>query len=320
MLTIIVASLVALRVVTTRDSDPTSVDAGSSPSADPAPSQSADPSPPPQRVQESGPPLPELPKEVCVRRDRKATLRVVTYNIKSARFGGQLRLSDIARELATMDADVVLLQEVDRGRVISGRIDTPALLGEALDYRASFGSNVRFPTGEYGTAILSRFPILQEQNVLLPNRPGMQQRGLLGATIRVRGIPVNVYNTHLQHTSRPMRVVQMQTIVRLLAEDPLPGVLGGDLNDIPASPVMRVAYQVFDDTWTAVGVGPGHTVPAHKPRARIDYLLHQQGDDPDTTIKPLSAQVLGVGSSDHRGVLATYRLKAEADPICVPAA
>jgi endonuclease/exonuclease/phosphatase family metal-dependent hydrolase len=323
VLAVIVATLVGLRLVTHDDdgsSGPGSAaPSTSAPGADPSSTPSSNATLPPQPVAPSSPPL-ALTEVKCVPSDRHTTLKVVTFNIKSAHFGGRSRLAEIADELRSVDPDVVLLQEVDNYAAVSdGRGDQPALLGSALDYSWSFGLNVRFPRErQYGTAILSRYPIKEQRNVLLPNRPGMQQRGLLGVSVSVHGIPVDIYNTHLQHTSRAMRQDQVNAVVRLLAADPLPKIVGGDFNDTPASPVLQTMYSALSDTWSAVGQGEGHTVPASAPKARIDYLLYGQGASAGTTITPLSSEVLGAGSSDHRAVLATYRIDAEADPVCVP--
>jgi endonuclease/exonuclease/phosphatase family metal-dependent hydrolase len=268
----------------------------------------------------SGPVI-ERKKWRCVTPTRTAELTVVTYNIKSARYGGYSRLDQIARELEDTDADVVLLQEVDRNRYISGRVAQPDELGADLGFQYAFGLNVLRPgDSQYGTAILSRFPIESSLNTALPNRAGMQQRGLLHITVKVDDMQVSIYTTHLQNTSRSMRVEQIGRVVDLLGDDPLPTIIGGDLNDTPASPVLASAYSTLSDTWTAVGSGQGATAPAGSPRARIDYLLYQQGDDPQVVLAPESAEVLGVGSSDHRAVRATYSLTETQPEVCVPIA
>jgi endonuclease/exonuclease/phosphatase family metal-dependent hydrolase len=314
VLLLVAASLVSLRVVTTRDSSEETERGATAPLTTESPRVIT----PPQAVVPSGPVV-ERKKWKCVTPTKTTQLTVVTYNIKSARFGGYSRLSQIAAELADTDADIVLLQEVDRNRYLSGRVAQPDELSEALGFQYAFGLNVLRPgDSEYGTAILSRFPIESSVNTALPNRAGMQQRGLLHITVQVDGMPVSIYTTHLQNTSRSMRVEQMGRVVQLLGDDPLPTIIGGDLNDTPASPVLASAYSALSDTWSAVGSGQGATAPAGNPRARIDYLLYQQGDDPKTVLTPESAEVLGVGSSDHRAVRATYDLTETQPEVCVP--
>lgn len=255
---------------------------------------------------------------VCVEDDEASRLSVLTFNIHSARAAdGSVHLTAIAGELRRWRADVVLLQEVDRGRAWTGRVDMPAVLAKALGTDWTFGSNVRrSATNEYGTAILSRFPIVASRNVSLPAPPGTQQRGLLAATLDVDGTKVSVYNTHLENTSRAARLLQMRAITRVLADDPRPMVLGGDLNSRPGSPVLDLARQQLHDTWPAVGLGPGYTHSRLSPRTRIDYLLHDDGQDAD--LEPVAATVLRSGVSDHWAVRAGYRLISGSGEVCVP--
>ncbi|GAA4371569.1 endonuclease/exonuclease/phosphatase family protein [Nocardioides caricicola] len=258
-------------------------------------------------------------RETCVDGGTRTRLTVLTFNIHSARTpDGSVRLAEIASELATWDADVVLLQEVDRGRAWTGGVDMPAVLADQLDMAWAFGTNVRrSATNLYGTAILSRFPIESYRNTLLPAPPGTQQRGLLNAVIDVDGTRMSVYGTHLEHTSSDARVQQMQTIAPILAADELPKVFGGDLNAKPGSPVLLAAGPAVQDTWKAIGDGAGLTHPAGVPQHRIDYLMHGDGSDAD--LAPLATQVLTSNVSDHRAVWATYELSSgSATDVCVP--
>ena len=261
---------------------------------------------------------PSATSTVCVDSDEAVRLHVMTFNIHSARAGdGSVHLSTITDEIRRWRADVVLLQEVDRGRAWTGRVDMPATLADALGTSWTFGANVRrSATNQYGTAILSRFPIKDSRNVPLPAPPGTQQRGLLSATIDVKGTEVSVYNTHLENTSSAARLQQMRVIAQVLASDPRPMVLGGDLNSRPGSPVMDLATTQLTDTWPEVGLGTGYTHSARNPRSRIDYLLHDGGEDAD--LVPVDAMVLRSGISDHWAVRAGYRLVTDSGEICVP--
>jgi endonuclease/exonuclease/phosphatase family metal-dependent hydrolase len=252
---------------------------------------------------------PSLPSPTCP--GATVRLRVATFNIHGGiRGDDRYDLGGIADEIRSWDADVVLLQEVHRFRARSGMDDQPAELGRLLGMHAVFGRNVTYgaeargaPRREYGTAILSTRPIVDWSNQLLPNRPGMQQRGLLRATIRLRGHDVDVYSTHLQHDSADMRLAQTIAIREVLAGASTPFVIGGDFNAVPWSPPMRVLRDVATDAWPLIGTQPGLTAPQRVPRIRIDYLLHGAGG-----WIPEQAQVVRSGVSDHRAVLVDYAL------------
>ena len=218
-------------------------------------------------------------------------------------------LERIAQEIEAWDADVVLLQEVDRHRARTTYDDQPAELAARLDMNVAFGSNVVRPPAasgrqeqEYGTAILTRFPIHSRSNVALPNQPGLEQRGLLRVTLRIAGLWVDVYGTHLQHTRGNIRIEQMRAIKDAVADDLRPHLLGGDLNAEPDSPALTIAGSFLADPWAEVGDGPGLTVPAAVPHRRIDYVLHS--DD----WVPTAATTLLSGVSDHRAVKVEFDL------------
>ena len=252
---------------------------------------------------------PDLPTPSCP--GDTVRLRVATFNIHGGiRGDDRYDLAGIADEIRTWDADVVLLQEVHRFRARSGMDDQPAVLAGLLGMHSAFGRNVTYgperrgaPRREYGTAILSKRPIVDWSNQLLPNRPGMQQRGLLRATIRLRGHDVDVYSTHLQHDSADMRLEQSLAIREVLAGTSTPFVIGGDFNATSWSPVMRALRDVATDTWSEIGTDLGLTAPQRVPRIRIDYLLHGAGG-----WIPEQAQVVRSGVSDHRAVIADYAL------------
>lgn len=291
-------------------------------------------SPPPSSPPSTAPPTPRPPRptrptrtprpspapepgEVCVPQVTEKTLTVMTFNIKSGRVTGTVDMDRVGDQIAAYSPDIVLMQEVDKGRAWSNRIDEAALLGQRLGMEWAFGGNdVRSPTNMLGNAVLSRFPIVRSSNVQLPALPGKHRRGLLGALLDVDGIDLEVFSTHLEHTSSADRERQVGVIVDLLADRDLPRFLGGDFNAGPASATMARARTVATDTWLEVGSGPGFSAPSGRPRVRIDYLMHDGSDR--VAITPLQMQVLPTNASDHRAVMASYRLRQDDGTVCVP--
>ena len=254
-------------------------------------------------------PAPAAPAQATGCGAAPATLSVASYNILGAgsRFGGGYDLSRVSGDLAAWDVDVAILQEVYRKGGDPARKDQPAQLGAALDMAYAFGFNARKgPHTEYGTAILSRYPIVDRANTLLPNRNGLEQRGVLRATIEVGGRNVDVFDTHLQPGADDLKVTQARSVADVIsgrrAATGNPALLGGDFNSIPTGNPAAPLTAVLRDTWAAVGVGSGFTHPARRPNARIDRLYHSAGLTPvSTTVRPSKA-------SDHNAVSATYRL------------
>jgi len=241
---------------------------------------------------------------------RTHTLTVLTFNIHHGARHDELRLDKIADEIRASHADVVALQEVDRhDGSRSDDLDETAWLARRLEMPGVFGANrVRRaaerggPAREYGTALLSRYPIEHWRNLHLPNRPGLEQRGLLLATLDVDGLEVTVGDTHLQHTSQRLRVAQVTAVMALMAAIDRPRLLLGDFNDEPGTPPLALTRAVFTDPWPLVGEGDGKTVPPGHPRRRIDYTL---ADDAFTAT---ASKVLVSAVSDHRAVRTRFRV------------
>lgn len=230
-------------------------------------------------------------------------LRVATYNIHhGASPDGVLDLERIARAIDGFDADVIALQEVDRHwSDRSGLIDQTAWLSERLERHGVFGANLDQdpaapgqPRRQYGTAVLSRWPILSWSNTLLPRYDGGEQRGLLRATVNVRGTRVRIAGTHLTHNNDAERLTQARRILDLLGEAPERTVLTGDLNAVPSSPEIGALTTRFRDAWSA-GEGDGYTIPVLVPDRRIDYILASRD------VRAVAAEVVhrDPAASDH---------------------
>ncbi|MFF5586549.1 endonuclease/exonuclease/phosphatase family protein [Streptomyces hygroscopicus] len=241
-------------------------------------------------------------------------LRVATFNIHhGASPADVLDLERVARVIEAMEADVVGLQEVDRYWRRSGFVDQPGWLGERLGMQHAFGANLDLapeepgrPRRQYGTAVLSRRPILSWSNTRLPLFPGHEQRGLLRATLELRGTRVTFAVTHLQHDDNREREQQSARIVELLGSSPERTVLVGDLNAVPEAPEIRTLTGVLDDAWPRVGTGDGFTYDAVTPHARLDYLLASRD------IRPLTAQLRTAdpAASDHLPVVSDLQVPA----------
>ena len=238
-------------------------------------------------------------------------LKVLTYNIHhGAGTDGVLDLERIAQVIEKSGADVVGLQEVDKHwSARSNWVDQSAWFAQRVHMHVAYAANLDLapvnpgePRRQYGTAVLSRYPIKDFHNTFLPMYPGQEQRGLAEATIKVRGKTLRFANTHLTHNNNAERLDQAKKVVELLSTSQQPTLLVGDLNARSDAPEITTLTAEWQDTWPEVGVGPGYTIEADNPTARIDYILHTP------TIRPTSATVITTNASDHLPVLATLTL------------
>jgi endonuclease/exonuclease/phosphatase family metal-dependent hydrolase len=269
---------------------------GTTPPA-PSPSTSA-PTPPPEQPTEPGGTLEPCPQEP-LRRLTALTLNIHGGSTKA----GDLALDRLADELRGWDADVVMLQEVDRGRERSGFADQAARLAARLGMEAAYGPTRRMRPGTTGNAVLTRFPVVDVARTALPREPGLYRRGLLGVTVRIAGQEVDLLSTHLDHVRPSARRAQAGAVAEAVVTSDRPTLLGGDLNTEPGFPPLQVLARAgLLDVWEEVGADEGHTVPAFDPRRRIDYLLA------DDSFAPVAGEVLLGAVSDHRAVRAELDL------------
>ncbi|RKG99540.1 hypothetical protein D7V97_31520 [Corallococcus sp. CA053C] len=231
-------------------------------------------------------------------------LRVMTFNIQSGLRG----LEQVADVIRAESPDVVALQEVDVGSTRARGEDQVERLSAltGLKYRAHFGTTQLYG-GRYGIALLSRHPLTSLAQYPLPTPRGAEPRTLAHAVLDVDGREVSVYATHL--IRRPFngaaRVRQSVFIANLLAKDPRPRLLMGDLNDDPDSRPVRLLRRQLQDVAKvthADGVGT-YPMPLFLPSLRIDYVMACGA------FTPVASRVLRVGASDHYPVVADLRLK-----------
>src|SRR5216684_2695936 len=91
----------------------------------------------------------------------KRTLRIMTYNIHTGvGMDKRLDLQRIADVINHERPDLVGLQEVDRGVKRTEAKDEIAELARLTRMQFVFAHNLDYQGGQYGVAILSRFPIL----------------------------------------------------------------------------------------------------------------------------------------------------------------
>jgi endonuclease/exonuclease/phosphatase family metal-dependent hydrolase len=238
-------------------------------------------------------------------------LRAATFNIHhGVGVDGLLDLERIATVIQDTHPDVIGLQEVDRHwGERSDFVDQALWLADRLDLHVVFGANLDLepltpgaPRRQYGTAILSRYRIREWRNTLLPRPEGGEQRGLLEAVIKVRGVRVRAFNTHLQHNSQAERVEQVAAIRSIVAEARESVVLVGDLNATPDSPEIGAITEDLADAWAEAGEGDGFTYDAETPHARIDYVLTS------SDVVARTAAVVTSDASDHLPVVADLLL------------
>ncbi len=237
----------------------------------------------------------------------EVSLRLTNYNIRHGRGMDQVvDLERIARVLQDTRPDLIALQEVDVNTQRTGRVDQAARLGELTAHQARFGKAIDFQGGEYGNAVLSRFPIVDSQNLPLPGSPGHEARAAVFVAVQVPGWeePLVFASFHLDHRSQADRLAQIRAMIEHVRERGHPTILAGDLNAEPESEEYRLATSFFTDL---VPDNRDGTFSSTDPRRRIDYFLFY----PAARFECVEYQVIPEEvASDHRPLRMTVRLVA----------
>ena len=228
-------------------------------------------------------------------------LRILAYNIRhGAGMDDQLDLGRAAQLIRDYDPDIVTLQEVDNGCSRTDGVDQAAWLGQACGLHHAFGAFMPYQGGEYGMAVLSRYPILKVHNLRLPD--GSEPRTALGIETETPQGPVTVVSIHLYRTEEE-RLAQAETLMDFYRDWHQPVILAGDFNSLPGSKVMQ---RLAEEYIQLPGIGDNLTFPANVPEKQIDYCLVR----PAAALQSQSLRVIAEPlASDHRPLLIEISLR-----------
>jgi endonuclease/exonuclease/phosphatase family metal-dependent hydrolase len=238
-------------------------------------------------------------------------LRILSYNIHKCIGGVDRRYEPgrVADVIRGLDTDVLMLQEVDAGVSRSRGDKQVELLGDELGmpYRTWYPNVEVRGGGQYGNAILSRYPIIESTNIDLTLR-FKKRRSALHGVLRVRhddiDRTVHVFNMHLGLA----RYERRRQLDKFLACHPFahlhhdtPVVVGGDLNDVYGGLGELLAPAGFR------GIERAHRTPRReRQRAALDAIFVRGALDFLRLSRCDSA--LARRASDHRPLVAEVRL------------
>lgn len=269
---------------------------------------------------------------------RTALLRVASYNLLHGidLGSGRVDVGRAAEVVAALDADVVAVQEVDRGLERSGGVDqvaevatqaglhgvfVPALLGDP-DVRWEAVGDADTGGPAYGVGLLTRRPLVGVRRVALPGggdgqrkpgatpqNPGWDREPRTGAAIDVEvagGTTVTVATTHLSYL--PLRAIAQ--LRHLLAELTAHAAHAAHASQDASQDGEHPAVLIGDLNLPAWGArllarggwrhaGGLATYPAWRPRVQLDHVLVHG------TVSVRDIVVGARGPSDHLPLVAT---------------
>lgn len=248
-------------------------------------------------------------------------MRLATFNILHGRslHDDEVDLDRYARAITDLDADVLALQEVDRGQPRSHGADLTAIAAEAMgavehrfaatlngvpDNWAAGPAEGEPAAPAYGIALLSRLPVRQWMVVPLKGRAGRvpikkadeedltfivdEPRVALAAVIETPEGPLTVVNTHLTFLADWSRL-QLRKVIENIATLPRPAVLMGDLNLTGSRPNGLTGWRTLATELT---------YPVGEPDRQIDHILAE-----GAIRAAAPARSVDTGLSDHRALV-----------------
>lgn len=222
------------------------------------------------------------------------TLKIMTYNL---RFGELATMQQIGEYIASEAPDIVALQECDWAthRSRAPHQNGVKFINELAYWSGMFGlygKSIDYAGGYYGIGLLSRYPILRSERVLLPNDGKTEQRSMLIADVELpSGKLITFVCTHLEVKSSQMRQEQIRFINKYLKGVKNQILLCGDMNAEPDSEEMKALARDWKNL-----TDTDLTFSTMKPQTKIDYIWSK----PAAGVELLSTSVCTeVKLSDH---------------------
>lgn len=204
----------------------------------------------------------------------QTSLRIINYNM---RMSGQMvnyNTAPFTEFFRGYDPDIVLMQEIDYKTTRNGQKDFVTELGAETGMFSAFGAAITYQQGEYGVAILSKYPIAKiSNNPLSSNSSDLKEkRTVLYVEVYVPddgGVEqkIRFAVTHLDHSTDQVRSDMVAQLNSYLASTG-PVVLTGDFNAHPtegAMMTMKSTWQQLCDNFP--------TFSSTNPASKIDYIF-----------------------------------------------
>ncbi|MBQ1256370.1 MAG: endonuclease/exonuclease/phosphatase family protein [Clostridia bacterium] len=234
-------------------------------------------------------------------------MRLMTYNIQSGRDAyKKLDLSACEKTIREFSPDILALNEVRMKTLDVGDTEQAKVLAENLDMNFFFAKAIDFNGGEYGIALLSKFPIIRAEGIPVPSLPEekrekrYEDRVLLKAELDVNGKTVYAFVSHFG-LSNAERVSATDLFESEIKKISAPAIFMGDLNMRPDDKLVERIKKYIADLSENESFMTHHTLTLED---RIDYIFASDHFACEKIFSPFSL------ASDHLPIVAEVDFKA----------
>ena len=177
----------------------------------------------------------------------KTSLRVMTFNTQQSNdksgeksFNRQLAL------IQGINPDILALQETDSTRISLNNNDYVRYFADKLGYYPYYGPKT--VAGTYGTAILSKFPLLNTRTAFMYS--DKDETGVAEAEVEVAGLSFTIYDVH-PDSSDPAMLAFARTLIERSQGKPYV-IAMGDYNLRDYEDAYKLLDGTFVNAWTSV--------------------------------------------------------------------
>jgi endonuclease/exonuclease/phosphatase family metal-dependent hydrolase len=236
---------------------------------------------------------------------RSRTVRVATYNIHRARgLDGRTRLERIASVLASIDADVVALQEVVGASPL--KPGQAAELGAALGMGWVMAPTRHLRTALFGNVMLSRFPVKHHVQYDLTWKT-CEHRGVQRVDVSMDDDTLHVYNVPFGTSllERRHQAVKLASIVhdRRVAG---PKIVLGDFNEWARGMAKDVLAERLQSIDLSKHLSRRRTYPGFFPILHLDHIYYE--GKVEVLKVSLPRDRMALMASDHLPLVADLRI------------
>jgi endonuclease/exonuclease/phosphatase family metal-dependent hydrolase len=235
------------------------------------------------------------------------TVKLLNMNI---RMSGQMtgyNAAPFADFIRQYEPDFVTLQEVDFKTERNGKKDFTTELAAELGYFSAFGQAIEYQQGEYGVAILSRYPIEKISNNRLTGNPAemKEPRTLLYVDViePQSKQKLRIAVTHLDHSTEGVRTSMAQQLNGAIGAT-IPTLLAGDFNAKPSESTITTAMA----SWQRI-CNNFATYSSSAPTSKIDYIFGKPAGK--WTVKSFEVLTNVTSLTDHCAMLTEVQFNNE---------
>jgi endonuclease/exonuclease/phosphatase family metal-dependent hydrolase len=249
-------------------------------------------------------------------------VKILSYNIhKGFDWKNQnYFLQEMKQFLSESKADIVCLQEVvgkNSKYKDQGLIDSQfEFLADQLWPHYSYAQNAVYDHGHHGNLILSKFPILEFENIDLSTN-AFEKRGLLVCKIAIpngqlkeKTLFVACSHLNLLHAGRLKQYQQIKTQIQLKDKQNIPFIIAGDFNDWNKKSLDIFEHELkMMEVYKTVTGNYAKTFPAFYPLLCLDRIYVKNANIKEALIlKPKLAHTPRDYFSDHLALFCEVEL------------